>query len=76
MSKASVAMRVCCDCYGIEEEREMYRCAKCGKFMCAECNCKCAVPEKEPAGEIDLAASTLAGRAVRCMTAAISRLFS
>jgi hypothetical protein len=76
MSKASVAMRVCCDCYGIEEERAMYRCAKCGKFMCAECNCKCAAPEKEPAGETDLAASTLAGRAVKRMSAAISRIFS
>jgi len=72
MSKASVAMRVCCDCYGIEEERTMFRCAKCGKFMCAECNCKCAEPEKEPAGETQLAASTLAGRAVT----AISRFFS
>lgn len=76
MSKASVAMRVCCDCYGIEEERAMYRCAKCGKFMCAECTCKCDVPKKEPAGEPGLAGKTFAGRAVKRVGAAFARLLS
>ena len=75
MSKASVAMRVCSECYGIEEERLMFRCAKCGRFLCAECNCKCAEPKKEPVGE-RLEAGSMLGRAVKRVRAAIARWFT
>jgi hypothetical protein len=69
-------MRVCCDCYGIEEESVMFRCAKCGKFMCANCNCKCVAPEKKPADEAGLAGNTLAGRAVKRVGKAIAGFFT
>jgi hypothetical protein len=72
MNKASIDLRVCCECYDIEEEGSMYRCAKCGKFMCAECNCSCAAPQKEPAGEIGEEVGSIAGRVGK----AITRLFS
>jgi len=75
MSQSSVAMRMCCDCSDILEEKEMYRCGKCEKFMCPGCNCRCAAPEKEPAGETGLEARTMAGRAVRRVGVAIARLF-
>jgi len=72
MSKTSVAMRVCCDCYDVDEERSMYRCAKCGRFMCAECNCSCEAPRKERAGKMSGDAGSIAAR----VSKAIKRLFS
>jgi len=72
MSKASVDLRVCCECYDIEEEGLMYRCAKCGRFMCADCNCDCAAPEKEPASETGKALGSIVVRAGKT----IARLFS
>jgi hypothetical protein len=75
MSQSSVAMRMCCDCSDILEEKQMYRCASCEKFMCADCHCKCAEPERESASETSGEASTFAGRAAMRMGAVIAKLF-